>query len=239
MGRIAEKRIRKFKGFLKFHGSFIFLRYTKFYRSYLKSYFKSHSASRLHIGCGHVMLRDWLNIYFDKAEIYGGIKTVNGAKTLNYNLLKPWPFEDNSVEYIAGSHIIEHLNLNEGIEFLKEAFRVLNKGGVIRLSCPDLYLYARNYVENKREFFDNELIREWCAFRCATTSGEIFIAKAYDSGGSHKWFYDLESLNHILELAGFSKISRETRLTGKVPDLERIELPRREIETIYVEAFKL
>ena len=68
---------------------------------------------------------------------------------------------------------------------------------------------------------------------------EIFIAKAYDSGGSHKWFYDFDSLKHILESAGFTQVKKCGRLEGAVPDLEMIEPLGRELETLYVEAVKL
>lgn len=228
----------KLKGFLNQSSSFMLLRYTSWNGGLLKKQIKRFPIDSLHVGCGDILLKDWLNIHYERREEYGKVKQENGALYLNYNLLKPWPFEGDSIQYIAGSHFIEHLDLNQGIRFLKESFRVLRKGGVIRLSCPDLHIYARNYIENNQKFFENKWIKEWCAFKNAVTPGEIFIAKAYDSGGSHKWFYDFDSLKHILETAGFHKVRKEGRLTGCVPDLEKIEPPARELETLYVEALK-
>ena len=101
-----------------------------------------------------------------------------------------------------------------------------------------MHIYARNYIEGNRAFFENKLIKEWCAFKHAVTPGEIFIAKAYDSGGSHKWFYDFDSLSHILEIAGFKRVTKENRLTGRIPDLKEIEPEQRELETLYIEAIK-
>ena len=191
------------------------------------------------MGCGNIFPKGWLNIRYDLREEYGKVKqSPQGAFYLNFNLLKIWPIADESIQYISGSHFIEHLDLNQGVEFLREAFRVLKKGGAIRLSCPDLHIYARNYIENNRAFFENKLIKEWCAFKNAVTPGEIFIAKAYDSGGSHKWFYDFDSLRHILEIVGFRMVVKENRLTGRIPDLKEIEPEQRELETLYVEAVK-
>ena len=184
------------------------------------------------------MLEGWLNILYEPRQEYGRIINRNGKWLLNYNLLKPWPFEDASVSLIAGSHFIEHLDLNCGIAFLKESFRVMKPGGVIRLSCPDLGLYIKNYVGNNTAFYDHKLIREWCAFPQAETPGEILAAKAYDSGGSHRWFYDFESLKHILETAGFQNVRQCQRLEGDMPQLDVIELAERELETVYVEAKK-
>jgi len=233
-----KKRIMKLKGFSNQMSSLIFLRYTSWNVGLLKKQIKKFSMDSLHVGCGDILLKGWLNIRYERREEYGKIKKSNEAFYLNYNLLKTWPFENDSIQHIAGSHFIEHLDLNQGIQFLKESFRVLKKGGVIRLSCPDLNIYARNYIENNRKFFENKWIKEWCAFKNAVTPGEIFIAKAYDSGGSHKWFYDFDSLKHVLETAGFQKVTKEGRLTGRIPDLERIEPSVRELETLYLEALK-
>ncbi len=234
-----EKRKAKVQGAFNQIRSLVFLRYTLFHASLLKRQITEMGIARLHAGCGNVLLKGWLNILYEKRREYGKIHLNDGAPWLNYNLLKPWPIEDSSIEFIAGSHFIEHLDLNDGIRFLGEAFRVLRPGGVIRLSCPDLEIYASHYVKRDKNFFEHKLIREWCAFKKAETPGEIFIAKAYDSGGSHKWFYDFDSLKHILESAEFIQVKKCGRLEGAVPDLETIEPPGRELETLYVEAVKL
>lgn len=228
----------KIRGFFNLVFSFLLLRYSSWNAARLRDEAKKKSIDKLHVGCGDVYLDGWLNILFETREEYGRIKSENGAFVLNYNLLKPWPVNDDTVEFIAGSHFIEHLDLNKGIQFLKEGYRVLKKGGSIRLSCPDLELYARHYVANNKEFFQNKWIREWCAFQNAKTPGEIFISKAYDSGCNHKWFYDFESLRHILELAGFCEVKRCQRLEGRIPDLEALEPADREQETLFVEAVK-
>ncbi len=219
--------------------SAVSLRYTALNRQSLYHKICHAGVRRLHVGCGHVRLPGWLNIAYEKKEEYGRIIFQNGIYYLNYNLLKPWPVDEGSIDFIAASHFIEHLDLNNGMEFSKNSFRALKTGGVIRLSCPNLELYAKNYIERNRNFFDNPKIREWCTFKNVATFGEIFAAKAYDSGGSHKWFYDFESLKHILESAGFKQVKKVGRLEGQTPDLEKLELAERELETVYVEGVKI
>jgi len=235
---IWKKRIMKIRGLALQVYSYLLLRYTKWNFLWLQKNIASRNVDKLHVGCGLVLLDGWLNILYEPKQEYGRVKKESGKLLLNYNLLKKWPVNDSSISFIAGSHFIEHLDLNHGITFLKESFRVVKPGGTIRISCPDLETYAKNYVEGNVAFFQNELIREWCTFSQAETPGEMLAAKAYDSGGSHKWFYDFDSLKHILELAGFQDVQKCQRLEGKVPDLEDIELPMREIETVYVEATK-
>lgn len=232
------KRKAKLQGLWNQFRSLISLRYTRLNACLLQKQITEKRVNRLHVGCGNVLLNGWLNVLYEKRQFYGRIQQDNGALRLNYNLLKPWPIENDSIELIAGSHFIEHLDLNDGLRFLEEAFRVLRLGGTIRLSCPDLEIYANHYVKRDKAFFDHKLIREWCTFEKAETPGEIFIAKAYDSGGSHKWFYDFDSLKHILGSAGFIRVKKCGRLEGVIPDLETIEPSGRELETLYVEAVK-
>lgn len=229
----------KIKGILNQTYSGISLRYTRFNMFFLKKEIAQANIERLHVGCGHVLLDDWLNVFYETREEYGRLIKKAKAFVLNYNLLKPWPIKNETIKFIAGSHFIEHLDLNDGIKFLKEAHRVMGNNAVIRLSCPDMELYARHYVNGNKEFFNHAKIKEWCTFKNAQTPGEIFVAKAYDSGGSHKWFYDFDSLKHILELAGFKNVRRCGRLEGQVPDLELLEPAERELETLYVEANKI
>ena len=158
--------------------------------------------------------------------------------SLNYNLLKPWPWSENSVRFVAGAHFIEHLNINQCLKFCTMAFRTLKSGGVIRLSCPDLEIYARNYVQGNQQFFTDQEIKKACAYNEAQTASQIFAAKAYDNNGTHKWFHDFSSLKNILQRAGFVNIRKVSRLEGKTPDLALLEIPQREIETVYVEAEK-
>ena len=238
MSNVWQKRRMKFKGFLNQAKSYALLRHSSWNEKKLKDLIAANQIQRLHVGCGDILLKDWLNIRYEVREEYGALKREDDKFLLNYNLLKAWPVADNSIEFIAGSHFIEHIDLNQGLEFARKSFQALRSGGVLRLSCPDLELYAKNYVEGNHDFYNHDLIREWCAFPKAETPGEIFAAKAYDSGGSHKWFYDFASLKHIMEKAGFSDVKKMGRLEGKTPDLESLELAGRELETVYVEGVK-
>jgi len=47
----------------------------------------------------------------------------------------PLPFCDNVFDVVVASHIIEHLR--NPVQFLKECHRVLKKGGLLYLYCPN------------------------------------------------------------------------------------------------------
>ena len=48
----------------------------------------------------------------------------------------PLPFEDNSIEEIRASHIIEHLK--EPLDFLKECYRIMKPGAIIVIRVPHM-----------------------------------------------------------------------------------------------------
>jgi ubiquinone/menaquinone biosynthesis C-methylase UbiE len=60
------------------------------------------------------------------------------------DLAKQWPWEDNSVEEVHCSHLIEHLGPEDRIHFVNELYRVLKPGGKANIACPD-YSSGRAY----------------------------------------------------------------------------------------------
>jgi predicted SAM-dependent methyltransferase len=55
---------------------------------------------------------------------------------------------DNSVSLIYASHVLEHFGRYTYKAVLKEWFRVLKPGGILRLSVPDFAACASIYYEN-------------------------------------------------------------------------------------------
>lgn len=60
------------------------------------------------------------------------------------------PYEDDSVDNIYISHVIEHVETKFVIKFIFESYRVLKKGGVLRIACPDgLFVYKVSQFNNR------------------------------------------------------------------------------------------
>lgn len=53
------------------------------------------------------------------------------------DISKPLPFKDGEARWVFAEHVIEHVPFRDGMQFLSEAYRVLNVGGVLRVSFPD------------------------------------------------------------------------------------------------------
>ena len=65
----------------------------------------------------------------------------------------PLPFQDDSLDAVHSSHVIEHISQEAGLQLFKEIYRCLKPGGVCRLSTPDMDLLLERYRLNDWEFF--------------------------------------------------------------------------------------
>lgn len=100
------------------------------------------------------------------------------------------PFEKNTFDAVLGISLIEHLTLKEGKQFLKEAYRVLKRNGVIFLVTPNAWSPAKIFLGKK-----------WFAYQDFT----------------HKYFYSPYSLAKLCGNIGFSRINFSFRIPPKTP----------------------
>lgn len=198
-------------------------------------------VDKLNVGCGNDLLKGWLNIgLFSEERIhYGATKVEDGALVLNFDMTEKLPISENSIKYVYASHFIEHLKFQDGIKMLERCYKTMKKGGVIRLTFPDMGLWIKNYYENNLEFFEKyKSIFLGGDNSIAITKGEIFMSQVHNWG--HKWNYDFESIKHILEKIGFSQVTKNKAFESLIPGIDKIE-PKGEgrlLETCYVEAIK-
>jgi len=105
----------------------------------------------VNLGCGPVFVdsAEWINLDFSPAS----------TAVVKANLLDRLPLVDNSASVVYSSHFLEHVPRSAVPVFLRECFRILEPGGVVRLVLPDLenmvqeYLRRRNAGEHERADF--------------------------------------------------------------------------------------
>ena len=92
----------------------------------------------LNIGCGS---------YYSTESTWTNLDFASGNKhVIAHNLLKGIPFADNSFDFVYHSHVLEHFSKQDGERLIRECYRVLKPGGILRVAIPDLERIARNYI---------------------------------------------------------------------------------------------
>ncbi len=70
-----------------------------------------------------------------------------------HDIRKRLRFDDGSASAILAEHVIEHVPFLQGYGFLRECFRVLDQGGILRLAFPDIGRLLTPRIYNaSREF---------------------------------------------------------------------------------------
>jgi predicted SAM-dependent methyltransferase len=109
---------------------------------------------KLNLGCGYNFHPEWVNIDFQST----------GKGVIAHNLLLGIPFPDNSFDVIYHSHVLEHFSESEGKKLINECFRVLKKGGIIRIAVPDLEKIVVEYLsllKQNRENINNSSLEKY------------------------------------------------------------------------------
>ena len=122
----------------------------------------------LNIGAGKFYHKYWTNVDYGSEQYE---KIQNEFVELNLIEKPKFPFEDNSIEVIYTSHTIEHITDESVINLIEESQRILKKGGVLRITCPDSNLLVNSVKFNVPSFWDWR--KEWFLKKCGIDSIEI------------------------------------------------------------------
>jgi hypothetical protein len=91
----------------------------------------------LNLGCGHRFHPDWENVDF----------FPSASSVRAHDLRKGIPYPDRTFDAVYHSHVLEHFPKQIAPVFLRECYRVLKPGGVIRVAVPDLEQIVRLYLK--------------------------------------------------------------------------------------------
>lgn len=164
---------------------------------------------KLHLGCGKRDFgNDWIHI---DGEKYPHIVSHDITK-LEYN--------DESVDLIYCSHVLEYFDREEVVDVLKEWNRVLKKDGLLRIAVPDFESMVNLYNKG----FDLDYFLGPIYGRMNMGDEKIY----------HRTTYDFNSIKKILEQTGFYGVSRyDWRQTehSKIDDHSQAYIPHMEKET--------
>jgi len=220
----------------------------------------------INVGCGTSPcdLSGWENV--DKA-INARIRNIPGLRRLLgqvgllpgsqdrwpknlrvHDIRKGLPYQDDSLLYVYSSHCFEHLYLDQAMKFLRECFRVLKPGGVLRLAIPDLEILIHRYTDaaNSNGHGDGNalpadaFVRQLLMVREAAPRGIVdrWFKPVLGKHTIHCWAYDWKSLSTRFMEVGFRDVKRAAYLQSSIPNIESLDLAEKAWESLYVEGTK-
>lgn len=149
---------------------------------------KSSSPIKLHLGCGEKFISGFVHIdqfRFDHVDYVTNVSDLS-------------MFSEESVDLIYASHVLEYFHRDRAKHVLGEWYRVLKKGGMLRVAVPDFESIVKVYL--KFQDLDHRgilgpLYGKW--------PGKNLQNIIY-----HRTVYDFSSLRLVLEKENFKNISR-------------------------------
>lgn len=167
----------------------------------IKQYMSSLGLKKLHIGCGDAILDGWLCTDIDPH--FPGVAFLDATQR--------FPFHDRSIDYIFCEHMIEHIGWDDGQRMLGECRRVLKLQGRIRISTPDLAVFARLHLQPDEALHDDYI--RWATDHVLMWKDlgvylPGFVVNNMFRDFGHQFIYDAASLPMTLERAGFTNIVR-------------------------------
>ena len=213
-------------------------------------------AIKINIGCGSAPTPGWKNydnspsvklaksplkrlmlrsLGLLNAEQLKFIAMAKAADIHFVNACSKIPEAHGSVEVIYSSHMLEHLDREKAAKFLREAFRVLAPGGIIRIAVPDISYHVNNYLTHRDA---NRFIED--TFLTRPGHKNLFEKLIYLLIGDrhHLWMYDGPSLCKLLVGSGFSDAKELAEGTTRIADPGALDLRERSPESVFVEAIK-
>jgi predicted SAM-dependent methyltransferase len=207
---------------------------------------------KLNVGCGLDAVPGWENL----DNSWSLVVSSHGLLRVGFDILERvtrrrlyTPYPSESVAVIYSSHMLEHLPRRDVERFLREAYRVLVPGGVLRLALPDLERKARAYVAFV------EQVRQGCDTACVPA--DEFVRSTLlglEEGWSlrnlvglvrfllarerHCWMWDAPSLMILLRQIGFSEVRETGFRESWIGEVHLLDLESRRDESFYIEARK-
>jgi len=197
----------------------------------LKRKLKGCNKKKIALGSGKEVKNGWIGLDYSRS----------GKNVYPVNLLFPLPFIDNSIDEILAEHIFEHFHIDDIRTLSSECYRVMKKGGIIRIVSPDANYIAKLILEGKnieknKDLINDIKIHRWkendlCWFK--------FINRLSHQWGEHKSLINKEIVTLLLNDVGFTEVyypnsTKESLLFQEIPDIHSQRFPNESYEMNFV-----
>ncbi|WDP88910.1 MAG: methyltransferase domain-containing protein [Desulfobacter sp.] len=209
---------------------------------------------KINIGCGQTPTKGWQNydnswsvrlvkkpllVYilrkmgFISEPQQKFISFAKSEKILWANAAQRIPEANDSVDVVYSSHMIEHMEKEDVISFLKESRRILKRGGTIRIAVPNIKYHVEKYVNHgdADKFIEGTYLTRKSPKTIIEKIKYLIIGDR-----NHQWMYDGESLCRLLASGGFKEPQIMDVGSTNIAEPGELNLKERSPESVFVEA---
>ncbi len=143
-----------------------------------------------------------------KLDVCGGRNPFHPAEYLNvdvvsfpqvdlaFNILEKFPFDDNVIAEIISIATLEHVREHHVLHILREFYRILQPGAMLRVSTPDIEAIARGILAGA----DAKTINQHLFGKFKSTDTDDYDV--------HRWMYTAPQMARTLTQIGFERAER-------------------------------
>lgn len=139
------------------------------------------------------------------------------------DITKPLKCEDNWWDGVHLEHVNEHLSYLHNLELLKELYRTLKPGGIVRITVPDL----DKYLEWNDTRHSNKKMARYLSLPEAISN--------LSQNHLHISVWNFQLFNEVMEEVGFVDVKKKN--FGE-SDSSFVDAPNHEWQSLYLEARK-
>ena len=143
-------------------------------------------------------------------------KLSKSIQLVHHELKYGLPFKDNSIPNIYSSHFLEHLFRADAKKLLEHCYRVLARGGTMRICVPSIE-YEIDCMQEAIEKYKTKNSDDIQQF---ITSDTVGFNSVYSD---HRYMYDYKRLSEVLNDIGFINLRECKYREGDLPDVTIID----------------
>lgn len=181
------------------------------------AYLRTNACAKLHLGSSNHLIDGWLNTDLFASP---GVMALDATA--------PYPFPDATFDFVFSEHMIEHVPYEAALRMLKECYRILKPGGVIRVVTPDLAKVLSVYTQPLSS--DSEKYLQWMSNTFtpdAKANKSVHVVNAFFRLWGHQFIYDQSTLTGSLLQSGFTAVERFELEQSNHAELRNLEHTQR------------
>lgn len=212
-------------------------------KNIINSYIKNNEIKKMQIGCGPNLFDGWLNTDIDCNDKIAYLNA--GAK---------FPIESDSFDFVYSEHLFEHLKVEQQINMLSESYRILKKGGILRIATPNIDflfdIFAKPTSSESKHYVDWAVknIPHLKSVKNLVVNDQehyVYVINNFFKAWGHQVIHNFDSLSKLALQCNFSQVRECAVGESEVTIFKNIEkhgtiLPERInlMETMVVEIIK-